>query len=65
MNWTENHFKFLIRDELMAATVFEEKLEIDKSEFYLSETIMKSKIESIPFQPIEELDLDNLIQELS
>ena len=49
----------------MAATVFEEKLEIDKSEFYLSETIMKSKIESIPFEPIEELDLDNLIQELS
>ena len=47
----------------MAATVFEEKLEIDKSEFYLSETIMKSETES--FQPIEELDLDNLIQELS
>ena len=49
----------------MAATVFEEKLEIDKSEFYLSETIMKSKIESIPFQLIEELDLNNLIQEMS
>ena len=60
-----NLFKFLIRDELMTATVFEEKLEIDKSEFYLSETIMKSEIESISFQPIEELDLDNLIQKLS
>jgi len=56
--------KFLIRDELMAATVIEEKLEIDKSEFYLSETIMKSETESFPFQPIEELDLDNLIQKL-
>ena len=63
--WTENHIKFLIRDELMSATVFEEKLEIDKSEFYLSETIMKSEIESFTFQPIEELDLDNLILELS
>ena len=48
----------------MAATVIEEKLEIDKSEFYLSETIMKSETESFPFQPIEELNLDNLIQKL-
>ena len=53
MNWSENHFEFLIRDELMAATVFEEKLEIDKSEFYLSETIMNTETESFPFQPIE------------
>lgn len=58
-------FKFLIRDELMTATVFEEKLKIDKSEFYLSETIMKSGFTFPAFQPIEELDLDNLIHELS
>jgi len=57
--------KFLIRDELMTATVFEEKLKIDKSEFYLSETIMKSGFTFPAFQPIEELDLDNLIHELS
>ena len=49
----------------MSAVVFEEKLEIDKSQFYLSETIMTSEVESIPFQPIQKLDLDDLIQKMS
>ena len=60
-----NPDKFLIKDEIMSAVVFEEKLEIDKSQFYLSETIMNSEIESIPFQPIQKLDLDDLIKKLS
>ena len=60
-----NQDKFLVKDEITSAVVFEEKLEIDKSQFYLSETIMNSEIESIPFQPIQKLDLDDLIQKLS